>query len=139
MDLMPIRGHSSVQGGAEMELYSTVFPGGVPVNASNARQLSEQYGFQVPDWPGYSAVEMIEAASKGDLDILYSVGGNFLRTLPEPKRVADALCKVKVRVHQDILLRTKPCLKEEKKSGYFLQRLATSSVMEGSKLPLKDE
>ena len=46
---------------------------------------------------------MIEAASKGDLDILYSVGGNFLRTLPEPKRVADALCKVKVRVHQDIL------------------------------------
>ncbi len=102
--LMPIRGHSSVQGGAEMGAYSTVFPGGVPVNASNAKQLSEQYGFQVPDWPGYSAVEMIEAASKGDLDILYSVGGNFLRTLPEPKRVADALCKVKVRVHQDILL-----------------------------------
>ena len=30
-------------------------------------------------------------------------------------------------------------LKEEKKSGYSLQRLATSSVMEESKLPQKGE
>ena len=29
--LMPIRGHSGVQGGAEMGAYATVFPGGVPV------------------------------------------------------------------------------------------------------------
>ncbi|MGH2356772.1 MAG: molybdopterin-dependent oxidoreductase, partial [Candidatus Limnocylindria bacterium] len=29
--LMPIRGHSGVQGGAEMGCYATVFPGGVPI------------------------------------------------------------------------------------------------------------
>ena len=29
--LMPIRGHSGVQGGAEMGAYATAFPGGVPV------------------------------------------------------------------------------------------------------------
>ena len=102
--LMPIRGHSSVQGGAEMGAYSTVFPGGIPINSDNAAQLSQQYGFEVPDWPGYSAVEMIEAADQGDLDILYSIGGNFLRTLPDPNQVSQALSRVPVRVHQDILM-----------------------------------
>jgi len=43
--LMPIRGHSSVQGGAEMGAYSTVFPGGKPVNTENAASLSKQYSF----------------------------------------------------------------------------------------------
>src|SRR5206468_2792545 len=46
--LMPIRGHSSVQGGAEMGAYSTVFPGGKPINAENARLLAEQYQFPIP-------------------------------------------------------------------------------------------
>ncbi len=34
--LMPIRGHSSVQGGAEMGAYATVFPGGKPINLETA-------------------------------------------------------------------------------------------------------
>src|SRR6266581_2799704 len=38
--LMPIRGHSSVQGGAEMGAYSTAFPGGKPINSANAAALS---------------------------------------------------------------------------------------------------
>ena len=38
--LMPIRGHSGVQGGAEMGAYSTAFPGGKPINAENARAVS---------------------------------------------------------------------------------------------------
>jgi molybdopterin-dependent oxidoreductase alpha subunit len=38
--LMPIRGHSSVQGGAEMGAYSTALPGGRPINPENAAALS---------------------------------------------------------------------------------------------------
>src|SRR6185436_15732815 len=34
--LMPIRGHSGVQGGAEMGAYSTALPGGKPINPENA-------------------------------------------------------------------------------------------------------
>ena len=34
--LMPIRGHSGVQGGAEMGAYATAFPGGVPVGEESA-------------------------------------------------------------------------------------------------------
>ncbi len=102
--LMPIRGHSSVQGGAEMGAYATALPGGKPINAGNVATLSAQYGFPVPDWNGLSAPEMIEAGARGELDLLYCLGGNFLRTLPEPDYVRAALANVPLRVHQDIIL-----------------------------------
>jgi len=102
--LMPIRGHSSVQGGAEMGAYSTAFPAGKPVNAENARALSEIYGFPVPDWPGLTATQMVEACAGGNLDLLYCLGGNFLQTLPEPDYVRKALSNVPLRVHQDIIV-----------------------------------
>src|SRR4029077_15274180 len=102
--LMPIRGHSSVQGGAEMGAYATAFPGGKPVNAENAAALSALYGFPVPSWPGLSTTEMVEAAARGELDLLYCLGGNFLRTLPEPEAVRRAMAELPMRVHQDIIL-----------------------------------
>jgi molybdopterin-dependent oxidoreductase alpha subunit len=102
--LMPIRGHSSVQGGAEMGAYATAFPGGKPINAENAAALSSQYGFPVPAWTGWTATEMVEACARGDLDLLYCLGGNFLQTLPEPDHVRRALANAPMRVHQDIIL-----------------------------------
>src|SRR3954468_22338775 len=102
--LMPIRGHSSVQGGAEMGAYATAFPGGKSVNADNARALESHYKFPIPDWAGLTSVDMVEACARGDLDMLYCLGGNFLRTLPEPEYVAKAMSNVPLRVHQDIIL-----------------------------------
>lgn len=102
--LMPIRGHSGVQGGAEMGAYSTALPGGKPINADNAAALAKQYGFPVPDWTGLTATEMVEAGARGELDLLYCLGGNFLRTLPEPDYVAAAMGNIPCRVHQDIIL-----------------------------------
>ena len=37
-----------------------------------------------------------DAAHAGDIDVLYSVGGNFLETLPEPRFVQEALERVPV-------------------------------------------
>ena len=102
--VMPIRGHSSVQGGAEMGAYSTAFPAVKPVNAENAAKLSAEYGFEVPAWPGMTAVQMVDACGSGALDVFYCLGGNFLRTLPEPDAVAEAMSKVPLRIHQDIIL-----------------------------------
>ena len=102
--LMPIRGHSGVQGGAEMGAYATALPGGVEVNAENAAVLSEQYGFAVGDEPGLTVEDMLEQARRGDLDVLYSSGGNFLEVLPAPDIVEQALANVGLRVHQDIVL-----------------------------------
>ena len=102
--LMPIRGHSGVQGGAEMGCYATVFPGGKPITAENAAQLSQLWGFEVPTSKGLIAPEMIHAAYEEQLDVLFSVGGNFLEVLPEPDYVEDALKRVPLRVHMDIVL-----------------------------------
>src|SRR5581483_1944446 len=60
----------------------------------------------VPSQPGLHAVDMIDAAHQGLLDVLWSVGGNFLETLPEPEYVRQALQRVPLRVHQDIFLTT---------------------------------
>jgi predicted molibdopterin-dependent oxidoreductase YjgC len=51
-----------------------------------------------------TAEAMVEAASRGELDVLYSSGGNFLEVLPDPPAVHDALRRVPLRVHQDIVL-----------------------------------
>ncbi|MEH1997455.1 MAG: FdhF/YdeP family oxidoreductase [Nostoc sp.] len=102
--LMPIRGHSGVQGGAEMGCYATVFPGGKPITLENAAQLSQHWGFEVPASKGLIAPEMINAAHQGELDVLFSVGGNFLEVLPEPDYVEAALKQIPLRVHMDIVL-----------------------------------
>jgi predicted molibdopterin-dependent oxidoreductase YjgC len=46
----------------------------------------------------------VEGAHRGEIDVLYTLGGNFLRTLPDPDYVAEALQRVPLRVHQDIIL-----------------------------------
>lgn len=102
--LMPIRGHSGVQGGAEMGAYATVYPGGVAVGEQAAAALGEQWGFGVPTAKGLVAPEMIDAAHAGDLEVLFSVGGNFLEVMPEPRYVEEALSRVPLRVHMDIVV-----------------------------------
>jgi molybdopterin-dependent oxidoreductase alpha subunit len=102
--LVPLRGHSGVQGGAEMGAYATSLPGGLDVNEQNAAGLSAAWGFAVPPSPGRTAPEMVEAAERGELDVLWMSGGNFLDVLPDPPRVEAAMSKVPLRVHQDIVV-----------------------------------
>ncbi|MCA9600684.1 MAG: FdhF/YdeP family oxidoreductase [Myxococcales bacterium] len=117
--LMPIRGHSGVQGGAEMGAYATALPGGVPVTSENLDTLASLWGFRPPVGPGMDTVAMLEAAERGDLDLLYSIGGNFVDTLPDPARIERALERVPVRVHQDIVV-TPPMLLEPADTVYLL-------------------
>ncbi len=104
--LMPIRGHSGVQGGAEMGAYATTFPGGTAIDATGAAALSDRYGFPVPTEPGLTAEAMLEAAGRGELDVLWTSGGNFLEVLPDPAEVREALRRIPLRVHQDIVVST---------------------------------
>jgi molybdopterin-dependent oxidoreductase alpha subunit len=102
--LMPIRGHSGVQGGAEMGAYATALPGGLPVNEENAARFRDLWGFDVPGTRGLTAPEMIDAAHDGRLDVLFSAGGNFLEVLPDPGYVDEALRRIPLRVHMDLVL-----------------------------------
>lgn len=102
--LMPIRGHSGVQGGAEVGCVPNLFPGGVAVNEAGATRMRELWGFDVSSQRGLNAVEMIEAAHEGRVDWFYISGGNFLETLPEPDFVREAIERIPTRIHQDIVL-----------------------------------
>jgi molybdopterin-dependent oxidoreductase alpha subunit len=102
--LMAIRGHSGVQGGAEMGAVPNQFPGGVAVGVDRAAEFSRQWGFEVPAARGLDAVGMVEAAHAGEIDVFYQCGGNFLETLPKAEYVREAVARVPTRVHQDIVL-----------------------------------
>ena len=95
--LMPIRGHSGVQGGAEV--------GCAPVlEATQQERFADVWGFPLPAGPGLTAAEMVDAAYRGALDVFWMAGGNFLETLPDPAAAARALERVGTRIHQDIVL-----------------------------------
>jgi molybdopterin-dependent oxidoreductase alpha subunit len=102
--LMPIRGHSGVQGGAEMGAYATIFPGGLPINEENAAKLSKQWGFSVPKQPGLTVPEMLELALQRELEVLWSMGGDFREVMPNPELVESGLKTIPLRVHQDIVI-----------------------------------
>ncbi|MDQ3941179.1 MAG: FdhF/YdeP family oxidoreductase [Actinomycetota bacterium] len=102
--LMPIRGHSGVQGGAEMGAYTGVLPGAIVLDETSAEHFSALWGFELAPSPGFTAPQMIDAAGRGDLDVLFSVGGNFLEVMPDPDFVHDALARVPLRVHMDLVV-----------------------------------
>jgi anaerobic selenocysteine-containing dehydrogenase len=95
--LVPIRGHSGVQGGAEV--------GCAPqADAATARRWSEVWEFPVDPGAGWSAMEMVAHASEGNVDLFWLVGGNFLETLADEPRSRRALARPRLRVHHDIVL-----------------------------------
>ena len=95
-----------MQGGAECGAEPDKFPGGFAVNDDTARRFSNLWHHPVPSNPGLKGPHMIEAAHNGEIKFLYSIGGNLLEIMPDPKYVAEALGQVPVRVHQDIVLNT---------------------------------
>jgi predicted molibdopterin-dependent oxidoreductase YjgC len=112
--LMPIRGHSGVQGAAECGSVPNVLPGNEPIDDPAARARCEAaWGFPVPDRPGLMTAAMLEAAHAGRLDVFYLVGGNFLETMPDPDWCRDALARVPLRIHQDIVLNTSTLVESE--------------------------
>jgi molybdopterin-dependent oxidoreductase alpha subunit len=104
--LVPIRGHSGVQGGAEV--------GCVPfVDSDTAKRWSDSWEFPVSAGRGWTTDEMVEHASRGDIDLFWIVGGNFLETLPDAARSRRALSRPRLRVHQDIVLSSSMLVKGE--------------------------
>jgi molybdopterin-dependent oxidoreductase alpha subunit len=95
--LVPIRGHSGVQGGAEVGCVPTV-------DAKTAAHWSRVWDFPVTPARGWSAAEIIDRSQAGDVDVLWLVGGNFLETLPDYDRNRRALARPRLRIHHDIVL-----------------------------------
>ncbi len=95
--VVPIRGHSGVQGGSEV--------GCAPVtDLAKLDHWADVWGFDPPRGPGLAATGQIEAAARGDIDAFWILGGNFLKTAPDRERVGRALHRPELRIHQDIVI-----------------------------------
>ncbi|MDQ1912334.1 FdhF/YdeP family oxidoreductase [Paenibacillus sp. GD4] len=106
--LMPIRGHSGVQGSGEMGADPFSLPGGDDTE-ENRRRIEALWGFQLPGWQGDIVGVSLENAllpeeHERKLKVFYTSGGNFLETMPDPAFVRRCLEATELRVHQDIIL-----------------------------------
>lgn len=112
--LMPIRGHSGVQGSGEMGADPFVLPGS-DMDEENRKRVEKHWKFPIPKWQGDIVGVTLENAllpedHERKLKVYYMSGGNFLETMPNPDYVRQCLEAVDIRVHQDIILNTSTLL-----------------------------
>ncbi|MCK0470434.1 FdhF/YdeP family oxidoreductase [Halalkalibacter sp. APA_J-10(15)] len=108
--VMPIRGHSGVQGSGEMGADPFVLPGG-DFDPRNKERMEKLWGFPIMDWQGDTVGQSLENTHLREeherkLKLFYTSGGNFLETMPDPDFMQQSLEKIELRVHQDIILNT---------------------------------
>jgi molybdopterin-dependent oxidoreductase alpha subunit len=108
--IMPIRGHSGVQGSAECGADPDKLPGGVPLDATNAERFEASYRHPIPRSGGLKAAHLLDRAGARGLGLLYLIGGNHLENMPDRAHAERALSHVRLRVHQDIVLNTSTLL-----------------------------
>ncbi|HVX75336.1 MAG TPA: FdhF/YdeP family oxidoreductase [Bradyrhizobium sp.] len=89
--ISPIRGHSNVQGQRTVGISEKTKL--VPLD-----KLAELYEFEPPRWDGLSTVDACKAILKGDVRGFVSLGGNFLRAVPEHSLMEPAWAKLRLSV-----------------------------------------
>ena len=102
--MVALRGQSSVQGGAEMGAVPNQFPGGNPIDTEHAAKFSKNWGFTVPDEKGQMIIDMMRAAHNQELDVFYCIGSNLFNVLPDTNFVQEALSKIPLRIHHDVVI-----------------------------------
>ncbi|SMO53094.1 FdhF/YdeP family oxidoreductase [Melghirimyces algeriensis] len=112
--LMPIRGHSGVQGSSEMGADPFSLPNG-EFDETNILRMERVWGFHIPRWQGNTVGTTLENTLLPDdheqkIRLYYLSGGNFLETMPNPEFVKKSLERLDIRVHQDIMLNTSTLL-----------------------------
>jgi len=113
------------RGSCEMGVLPDRLPGLAPL--SEKARFEKAWGGRIPETPGYSAYEMLQAAREGKLSALYIMGENPLVDFPDTKFVEEALGSLDFLVVQD-LFRTRtasmadvvlPAASFAEKSGSF--------------------
>jgi molybdopterin-dependent oxidoreductase alpha subunit len=87
----PVRGHSNVQGQRTVGISEK--PAMVPLDKIEAR-----YGFAPPRHDGHNTVECCEAMLAGKVKAFLSLGGNFIRAIPEREAMEPAWRKLRLSV-----------------------------------------
>ncbi|MCA9026563.1 MAG: FdhF/YdeP family oxidoreductase [Planctomycetaceae bacterium] len=85
--LMPIRGHSNVQGMGSVGVTPTL-------KRAILERFEERMGIKVPTSPGYDTMACMEAADRGEMDVAFCLGGNLYGSNPDAKFALRSLSKV---------------------------------------------
>lgn len=90
--LLPLRGHSNVQGmgtvGVKPELAEAVY-----------RQLESQLGITLPRQAGMDTLACLEAAQRGEIDAALMLGGNLYAATPNASWAQAALDRIAFKVY----------------------------------------
>lgn len=90
-NICAVRGHSNVQGQRTVGI--TEKAALVPLD-----KLAELYQFEPPRWEGHSTVDACQAILKGETRAFVSLGGNFLRAIPDTVAMEAAWRKLRLTV-----------------------------------------
>ncbi|MBO1740234.1 FdhF/YdeP family oxidoreductase [Leifsonia sp. TF02-11] len=80
----PIRGHSNVQGDRTMGIWEQM-----PETFLDA--LQREFGFDPPRAHGFDALKTIEGLQRGDIDVFFAMGGNFVGAISDTAAAEAAM------------------------------------------------
>jgi molybdopterin-dependent oxidoreductase alpha subunit len=90
--LMPIRGHSNVQGIGSVGFAPELKSGFL-------KAMEGMYGLKAPDEAGLDSINSIHAAHRGEIDFALCMGGNFYAANPDLTYAGEALGRIRTTVH----------------------------------------
>ncbi|HEY5822271.1 MAG TPA: FdhF/YdeP family oxidoreductase, partial [Propionibacteriaceae bacterium] len=90
--LLPVRGHSNVQGDRTMGIWERP-----PAHFLDAIQA--EFGFDPPRENGHDTVDSIRALRDGEAKVFFGLGGNFVQAAPDTEVTAEALRNADLTVH----------------------------------------
>ena len=96
--LLPIRGHSNVQGMGSMAV--------TPALKTAVFERLTAEGVNVPSMKGYDTMACIQAASNKEMDFAFCLGGNLYGSNPDSKTVASAFSNIDTVVYLSTSLNT---------------------------------
>ena len=89
--LLPLRGHSNVQGVSSMGLTPALKD-----RVFNA--IEEKFAVKLPDYQGMDTLACVEAAAAGEIDCAFLLGGNLYAANPDSKFADEALSNIPFKV-----------------------------------------
>jgi molybdopterin-dependent oxidoreductase alpha subunit len=97
--VMPIRGHSNVQGLGSM---------GVTPNLKTAmlQKLEQQLNIELPKNPGYDTMACMEAAHRGEMDFSLNLGGNLFGSNPDLQYAEQCMNRIGTLTYMSTTLNT---------------------------------
>ncbi len=96
--LLPLRGHSNVQGMGSM--------GVKPIIGPEQQQALSDLGVEVPDHQGFDTLSCVESAFAGNMDFAMFLGGNLFGASPDANYTATALSRLSFSVQLNTTLNT---------------------------------